>query len=106
MMQIYPVLLLSFIYRLPETPRWLISKERDEDAHDALEDIYGKEDADAKLEELKSASEEEASQTVNYSDMILPSGSQFHPTVVTVMGQINQALTGFVYPFYHRKTCH
>ena len=94
-MQIYPVLLLTFIYRLPETPRWLISKERDDDAHNALEDIYGEEDADSKLEELKSAYEEEASQTVNYSDMIFPSGSQFHPTMVTVMGQVNQALTGY-----------
>ena len=27
--------------------------------------------------------------------MLLPKGPQFHPTVVTVMGQVNQALTGY-----------
>lgn len=27
--------------------------------------------------------------------MLLPSGSQFHPSMVTVMGQVNQALTGY-----------
>src|ERR1700733_3041874 len=27
--------------------------------------------------------------------MLWPSGSQFHPTVITVMGQVNQELTGY-----------
>ena len=94
-MQIYPVLLLAFIYRLPETPRWFISKEKDEDAHSALIDIYGEDDAEEKFDELKSANEEESGKPVYYKDMIFPSGAQFHPTVVTVMGQVNQALTGY-----------
>jgi len=93
-MQIYPILLLAFIYRLPETPRWFISKERHGDAKNALEDIYGGDRAEEKFDELKAACEEESSQTINYSDMLFPSGSQFHPTMVTVMGQVNQALTG------------
>jgi MFS family permease len=94
-MQIYPVLLLSFIYRLPETPRWFISNDRKDDAHDALVDIYGKEDAEGKFKDLVEAQNEESSHTVGYNDMLWPSGSQFHPTVVTVMGQVNQALTGY-----------
>ncbi|MCJ1473574.1 hypothetical protein MMC13_002225 [Lambiella insularis] len=94
-MQVYPVLLLIFIYRLPETPRWCISKEKQDKAKEALIDIYGEDEAESKLDELKSAYEEESGKPVNYSEMIFPSGSQFHPTMVTVMGQVNQALTGY-----------
>ena len=94
-MQVYPVLLLSFIYRLPETPRWFIFHERDEDAKGALTDIYGEKDMKAKYDELVQAHEDESSHSVGYSDMIFPSGPQFHQTVVTVMGQVNQALTGY-----------
>jgi MFS family permease len=94
-MQVYPILLLAFIYRLPETPRWLISKEKHEGAKSALEEIYGGDKAEEKFDELKSAYEEESSQTINYNDMLRPSGSQFHPTMVTIMGQVNQAFTGY-----------
>lgn len=93
-MQIYPVLLLSFIYRLPETPRWFIFNDRRDDAHDALTDIYG-DDATEKFDQLVQAHQDEASHAIGYNDMIWPSGSQFHQTVVTVMGQVNQALTGY-----------
>lgn len=94
-MQIYPVLLLSFIYRLPETPRWFIFNDRGDDAKGALTDIYGEDGMQEKYDELVKAHEEESSQSVGYRDMIFPSGSQFHPTMVTVMGQVNQALTGY-----------
>lgn len=94
-MQIYPVLLLSFIYRLPESPRWLIFHDRQDDAQEALADIHGEDGAKAKLDELNKAHEEEGGQKVGYSDMIFPRGNSFHPTVVTVMGQVNQALTGY-----------
>ena len=94
-MQVYPVLLLSFISRLPEAPRWFIFHERDDDARNALVDIYGEENAKEQFEDLVKAHEEESSHEVNYNDMIWPSGSQFHQTVVTVMGQVNQALTGY-----------
>lgn len=94
-MQIYPALLLSFIYRLPEAPRWFISHGQKEDAHNALMDIYGEDAAEEKLDELVQAHKDESSHAVGYGDMLWPSGSQYHPTVVTIMGQINQALTGY-----------
>ncbi len=94
-MQIYPVLLLSVIYRLPETPRWFILHERDEDAKAALADIYGEDKSKGKFDELKKASEEESQSSIDFNDMIWPGSKQFHPTMVTVMGQINQALTGY-----------
>lgn len=93
-MQGFPVLLMGVISRLPETPRWFISKERRDDAKDALEDIHGKETAVEKFAELEKAQEEESGEKVGYTDMLLPGGSQFHPSMVTVMGQVNQALTG------------
>lgn len=94
-MQVYPVLLLSFIYRLPESPRWFIFNDQEDNAREALVDIYGKDEADGKFDELKKAHDEESSHSIGYSDMIFPSGQQFHETMVTVMGQINQALTGY-----------
>ncbi|KAL8942488.1 MAG: hypothetical protein Q9216_001632 [Gyalolechia sp. 2 TL-2023] len=94
-MQVYPVLLLSFIYRLPESPRWFIFHDREDDAHVALTEIYGGDEAGGKLDELKKAHDEESSHSIGYSDMIFPSGQQFHETMVTVMGQVNQALTGY-----------
>src|ERR1700712_2389927 len=87
-------LLMSFISRLPESARWLISKSKEETAKKSLETIYSKEDAQSKLKELQDAQENEANGKVGYKDMLLPGGPQFHPTMVTVMGQINQALTG------------
>ena len=94
-MQVYPVLLLAVIYRLPETPRWFVFNDRQDDAHGALADIYGEDEAKGKLEELNEAHEEESAHSVSYSDMLLPGGNSFHPTVVTIMGQVNQALTGY-----------
>ena len=94
-MQIYPVLLLSVIYRLPETPRWFISRKREEDAKTALTEIYGEDDMKEKFDDLKKAQEEESTHAIGYNDMIWPGSKQFHPTVVTVMGQVNQALTGY-----------
>lgn len=94
-MQIYPVLLISFIYRLPESPRWWIFHNREDDARVSLVEIYGEDDAGAKLDELKDAAKEESAHSIGYSDMIFPGGQQFHETMVTVMGQVNQALTGY-----------
>ena len=93
-MQAFPVLLMSFMYRLPESPRWLISKEKDEKAKGALAEIFDEGDVDGELEKLQKGREEESSHKVGYSDMLLMWGSQFHPTMLTIMGQVNQALTG------------
>lgn len=94
-MQVYPVLLLSVIQRLPETPRWFLYHERQDDAHASLKAIFGEDEAKSKLEELVKAQEEESSQVIHYHDMLRPSGAQFHATILTIMGQVNQALTGY-----------
>ena len=34
-------------------------------------------------------------ENVGYMDMLTPGHDQFHPTIITIMGQVNQALTGY-----------
>ena len=94
-MQIYPVLLLSFIQHLPESPRWLVSNDRNEDAKASLADIYGEDDAKQRSEDLIESHQNESDEQVRYVDMFTPSHAQFHPTMITIMGQVNQALTGY-----------
>ncbi|TAQ89378.1 hypothetical protein B7494_g2268 [Chlorociboria aeruginascens] len=94
-MQIFPIVLLSFIAQLPETPRYFLSKERKDEAMKSLETIYDKQRAIQLLETLEKAQNEESGQNVTYINMFTPGKSQFHPTMVTVMGQVNQALTGY-----------
>ncbi|TVY57720.1 putative metabolite transport protein, partial [Lachnellula suecica] len=94
-MQIFPIVLMSVISQLPETPRWFISKGRNEDAKKALTKIHGSEAAEDKHDELQKAQDDESDEKVGYKDMLIPGGSQYHPSMVTVMGQINQALTGY-----------
>jgi MFS family permease len=93
-MQIYPVLLMAFVGTLPESPRWFIFNDRRDDAKAALDDIYGDE-AKEKFDELVDQHEREKEETVGYLDMVNPYHPQFHPTMVTIMCQVNQALTGY-----------
>ncbi|KAH8756173.1 general substrate transporter [Hyaloscypha finlandica] len=94
-MQLFPILLTSFISRLPESPRYFMSKAQKYEAQKALEELWSKKDAKSKIDDLQEAQDKENGAKVGYKDMLLPSGSQFHPAMVTVMGQINQALTGY-----------
>jgi hypothetical protein len=94
-MQVYPVMLMCFIGILPESPRWLISHDRDDDAKEALVRIHGEEQAKEKLDTLTESNNNESSKSVSYKDMLTPGHAQFHPTMITVMGQVNQALTGY-----------
>lgn len=102
LMQIYPIALLACIRSLPESPRWSMYQGRDEDARKALKDVYGGQDTEEQQDEgevqfqdLRQQYEDEASHKVSYWDMFTPSHPQFHPTIVTIMVQINQALTGY-----------
>lgn len=85
-MQVYPVLLIAFIKRSPESPRWFVYYDRKKDARQALEDIYGRDEGKAKYDELLESHEKEEDMHVGYKDMFTPGHPQFHPTIVTIMG--------------------
>ncbi|OAL39567.1 hypothetical protein AYO20_00964 [Fonsecaea nubica] len=95
-MQIYPVLLLAVANLLPETPRWCVLHGDNERAKRSIARVFGQDQVDERIDELTKAHKREQEEgTISYADMLWPGGSQFHPTVVTVMGQVNQALTGY-----------
>jgi MFS family permease len=101
-MQVYPVALMACVRSLPESPRWFIYHGRDDEAKKALEMIYGGKygdgeegEGDRQFEDLKKSHDNEVGENVSYWDMFTPSHDQFHPTVITIMVQINQALTGY-----------
>ena len=93
-MQVYPVVLMAFVETLPESPRWFIFNDKHDEAKAALEQIYG-DGGQKQFDELKEAHDKEAGDSLGYFDMLNPYHDQFHPTMITVMGQINQALTGY-----------
>lgn len=93
-MQLYPIALMALVETLPESPRWFISNDKQDEAKKALEQIYGDE-GKQQYDELVEAHEKEQGDSVGYFDMLNPYHPQFHPTMVTIMGQINQALTGY-----------
>src|SRR3954469_5986062 len=72
-----------------------MSQERSDDAKRALEKVYGSKEAESKYADLVESSKNASTETITYTDMLLPGRSQFHPTTITIMGQVNQALTGY-----------
>lgn len=95
-MQIYPILLISGTTLLPETPRWLVLHQQTDRAKRSISAVFGKDQVDDRIKELQEAHEqEEKDGMVTYADMLIPGRDQWHPTVVTIMGQVNQALTGY-----------
>ncbi|KAM0712208.1 hypothetical protein Q7P37_011302 [Cladosporium fusiforme] len=98
-MQAYPLSLLLVVQKLPESPRWLIYHDREGDAKRSLAYITGGDDSAVEQEckELVAShkAESESGASVGYIDMLTPGHAQFHPTIITIMGQVNQALTGY-----------
>ncbi|KAF2722192.1 general substrate transporter [Polychaeton citri CBS 116435] len=94
-MQVYTVSLMSIIGRMPESPRWFVLHGMDEKAKEAIRLVDGEDAVDELFEHFKKSQKEENGNEVSYTDMLTPGHLQFHPTMVTIMGQINQALTGY-----------
>jgi MFS family permease len=94
-MQIYPIILFAVIAQLPETPRWHVLHEQDDNAKKSIATVFGEDEVENRFKKLTEAHGKEMEEGASWGDMLWPSGSQFHPTAITVMGQANQALTGY-----------
>ena len=86
-MQVFPFAMFAVIEKLPESPRWLVYNDRPEEALKALEALFGEEESKERVEQLKEAHKSEAGQSITYTDMLTPGHTQWHPTVITIMGQ-------------------
>ncbi|KAL9084100.1 MAG: hypothetical protein Q9165_008238 [Trypethelium subeluteriae] len=94
-MQVFPFAMFAVIEKLPESPRWLVYNDKPDVALHSLEALFGEDESKERIEELKEAHKSESGESVSYWDMLTPGHTQWHPTVITIMGQINQALTGY-----------
>jgi sugar porter (SP) family MFS transporter len=65
------LILLIGMYFLPETPRWLVSKDRDEEARRVLSRTRTEEEVERELNEIRHAEEEEGEQA-GYRELLAP----------------------------------
>jgi hypothetical protein len=83
---------------LPETPRWCVLHDKTDKAKRAISIVFGSDAVDSTINDLTEAHKKEQEEgEPTYYDLLFPNTpkSQFHPTVITIMGQVNQALTGY-----------
>jgi hypothetical protein len=96
-MQLFPAAMFAITNLLPETPRWYVMHEKSTQAERSIATVWGSDAVSSRMSELQEAHKREQDEggTISYADLCIPGRDQFHPTVVTVMGQVNQALTGY-----------
>jgi MFS family permease len=89
-MQSYPLILLAVIGMLPESPRWCLYHGKEEASKAAMMAISGEGEGEQRFKDLVESQEQESDEKVGYIDMLTPGHAQFHPTMVAIMGQVNQ----------------
>ena len=89
------------MYFLPETPRWLVSKNRDEEARRVLVRSRSEEEADKEIQEIHEVEQEEEEQ-VGYGELFAP---WVRPMIVVGIGlAVLQQLVGINTVIYYAPT--
>ncbi len=95
------VVLFVGMYLLPETPRWLISKNREEDARRVLRRTRSEDEVDSELDEIRQTEQEEEEQA-GIGELISP---WVRPILVVGVGlAIFQQLVGINTVIYYAPT--
>jgi sugar porter (SP) family MFS transporter len=95
------VILFAGMYFLPETPRWLVSKNREEEARRVLGRSRSAEEVDREVREIREAEQEEAGQ-VGYGELFAP---WVRPMIVVGVGlAVFQQLVGINTVIYYAPT--
>ncbi len=100
LMQAVPaaIFLVALLF-IPESPRYLVSKGRDEKAHTVLTSLFGSGVADAKLEEIRGTFAED--HRPRLSDLKRPGGGIRRIVWVGIMLAVFQQLVGINVIFYY-----
>lgn len=95
------VVLFVGMYFLPETPRWLVSKDRDEEARRVLGRTRTEEEVESELRSIQRAEEEQGEQT-GYRELLAP---WVRPMLVVGIGlAVFQQLVGINTVIYYAPT--
>jgi SP family sugar:H+ symporter-like MFS transporter len=104
LMQAVPaaVFLVALLF-IPESPRYLVSKGRNEQAQKVLTDLFGAEVARAKLEEIRASFS--ADHRPRFSDIFVPGSRRIRPIVwAGLLLAVFQQLVGINVIFYYGAT--
>ena len=103
LMQALPaaVFLIALLF-IPESPRYLVSKGRNEQAHKVLTDLFGAEVADAKLGEIRASFAQD--HRPRLSDLIGPNGKIRPILWAGLLLAVFQQLVGINVIFYYGAT--
>ncbi|KFY01250.1 hypothetical protein O988_02847 [Pseudogymnoascus sp. VKM F-3808] len=106
-LQICPSLLqIAFVFLLPESPRWLISKDRDEEAFAVLVKYHAEGDADsvlvkAEMAQIKSTIKIELEHSKqSWRDMVSTSGMRRRVLIASMLGLFTQLSGNTLLSYY------
>ncbi|CAH2350636.1 sugar transporter Stl1p [[Candida] railenensis] len=109
---IFPIIIIPFIFKLPESPRWLLKKERREEARIVFSAIYEVPLDDhlvhASIEEIEQSiamEVREGADKFNFKSLLSQGESKnFQRTMIAAWSQIMQQITGINLITYYAGT--
>ncbi|TDZ18573.1 Alpha-glucosides permease MPH3 [Colletotrichum orbiculare MAFF 240422] len=101
----WPLPVLFFVWKAPESPWWLVREDRRDEAHTVLRRLNRSPDYPAReqVRVLETTNEQEKMETENISYMECFRGANRRRTVIVLMTQVTQQLCGSSLMFYSAK---